>query len=195
MLAVQFVDIFWAIFVMAGMEYGHIDTNLPGNYLVLDDMPWSHSLLTNLGWSALFYGLCRYALKLPQRASLLLGIVALSHWVLDIPMHRADLPLWPGGVKIGFGLWNYPAFAQILEIGLLGLCFGGWLIHRVKAQLAIWPAMIFFVILVAIQAINAIMPAPKGGMVDVALMALPLFLGIPILAAIIDWRYRKRALA
>jgi hypothetical protein len=45
-------------------------------------------------------------------------IAAMSHWVLDILMHTADLPILGFGhhdKKIGLGLWRYPKFAFVFE--------------------------------------------------------------------------------
>ena len=42
-----------------------------------------------------------------------------SHWVLDVVVHRPDMPLYDNSLKIGLGLWNYPALAFVLEIAVL----------------------------------------------------------------------------
>src|SRR5690606_34327743 len=48
------------------------------------------------------------------------GALVLSHWFLDAPMHRPDLPLWPGSsVLVGAGLWNSPVATVALELGIL----------------------------------------------------------------------------
>jgi hypothetical protein len=50
-------------------------------------------------------------------------LVALSHWLLDLIVHRADLPLLPGNAgdlpKLGFGLWRLPAEAAAFELILV----------------------------------------------------------------------------
>jgi hypothetical protein len=43
----------------------------------------------------------------------------LSHWFLDLPVHRPDLTLAGFDSKLGLGLWNYPLIAQLVEMGLL----------------------------------------------------------------------------
>jgi len=35
----------------------------------------------------------------------LIGLVV-SHWVLDVVVHGPDVPLYPGGPKLGFSIWN-----------------------------------------------------------------------------------------
>ena len=47
------------------------------------------------------------------------GLVA-SHWILDLLMHRPDLPLAPGGgPTVGLGLWRSVPVTLALELGLL----------------------------------------------------------------------------
>jgi hypothetical protein len=61
---------------------------------------------------------------------LVLEAVAFSHWVLDLVMHRADLPLLPGNAGglplLGFGLWRSPVASILLEAALLA---GGVLLY------------------------------------------------------------------
>ena len=45
----------------------------------------------------------------------------MSHWLLDLFAHRPDLPIFPGGPRVGLGLWNFPAAAIALEAILLAL--------------------------------------------------------------------------
>lgn len=54
------------------------------------------------------------------------GALVLSHWLLDAPMHRPDLPLWPGSsVLVGGGLWNSIPATIAVEFVLFAL--GLWL--------------------------------------------------------------------
>lgn len=116
-LASQFIDLLWPFFLLFGIEAARID---PGNtaFTPLDfyHYPYSHSLLTVLLWSVAFGGVY-YALKRNAQASLILGIVVFSHWVLDFATHRPDLPLAPGSdIYFGLGLWNHVAAAIIVEV-------------------------------------------------------------------------------
>ena len=36
--------------------------------------------------------------------------------MLDFLVHRPDLPLWPGGPKVGLGLWNSWVLETLLEV-------------------------------------------------------------------------------
>lgn len=54
----------------------------------------------------------------------MVGLAVLSHWVLDSIVHRPDLPLWPGGPRVGLGLWNSWLAAICAETLIYGL--GVW---------------------------------------------------------------------
>lgn len=65
-----------------------------------------------------------------RRAGTVLAAVAFSHWVLDLLVHRADLPILPGNAAdlplLGFGLWRSPTASIVLEAVLL---VGGVLLY------------------------------------------------------------------
>jgi hypothetical protein len=123
-LVCQTIDIFWATFVLLGIEkvrfVDHINAT---NSLDLYFMPFTHSLPGALGWAfgiASLYWL--FAKSNPNRVrnTVLFGVVVLSHWVLDLLVHMPDLPLWYDSYKVGFGLWNFQIFECVLELTLIG---------------------------------------------------------------------------
>lgn len=117
--AVQFVDLLWPLFLLMGIEHVRI---APGNtaFTPLDfyDYPISHSLLTGIGWS-LAFGLVYYAIRRSAKSAWILAGCVISHWVLDVVSHRADMPIMPGmNMYIGLGLW-YSVPATIIVEGAL----------------------------------------------------------------------------
>ncbi len=114
------LDLLWPILLLLGLESVRVN---PGDTaftaLAFDSYPWSHSLLLVMGWAALasFVGRRLYG---TWRAGALLGGLVLSHWVLDVITHRPDLPLWPAGPMVGFGLWNSVPGTILVEASLLG---------------------------------------------------------------------------
>jgi len=113
--AAQLADVLWPILVAIGIEQVRID---PGNTAVtpLDfvSYPYSHSLATLIVW-ALVLG---WIVSVRSRRDVFAVIAALvvSHWVLDYVTHRPDMPLYPGGPKLGLGLWNSRAATVAVEV-------------------------------------------------------------------------------
>jgi hypothetical protein len=121
-LAVQWVDILWSVFVLLGVEKVRIVPGITAtNALDLYYMPYTHGLLTSLGWAVLV-ALAYAWLARPAgqwRSGALLGAAVFSHWILDLVVHRPDLPLWGDSAKVGLGLWNHPVPAFLLEAAVL----------------------------------------------------------------------------
>jgi hypothetical protein len=181
-LAVQWIDVMWSLLVLLGIEKVRI---VPGftasNALDLYYMPYTHSLLGVLCWSALAYLVCQ--LVPPWRGKktgLILAAAVFSHWVLDLIVHVPDLSLYDSVGKIGFGLWNYRSAAFALEMAVL---FGGMaLLYKTAAHKA---RLIGFVIfLAAVQVVNTFFfPPPKS---DQA-MAISAFVSYMVLALMAWW--------
>lgn len=180
-IACQLVDIFWALFVLLGIEKLHV---VPGftatNPLDLYFMPYTHSLVATLLW-ALLAGLAyrqRTLAVATWRAAVVVGLVVASHWFLDLLVHVPDLPVGLHGPRLGLGLWNHPALAMALELSLL------WL--------AIWislPAagrhgrryLLLGLLMSAVQLSSLVIPPPDRDY-GIALSALALY-GLLILLA------------
>lgn len=120
-LAAQLPDALWPIFLFAGAEQVAVHPGItrvtPLDFL---HYPYSHSLLLAGLWAAAF-ALAHFAFRRRGKAALLLFAVALSHWGLDWLVHRPDLPLFPGGPKLGLGLWNNVPATLALELGSFAL--------------------------------------------------------------------------
>jgi len=159
-VAVQLLDVFWAPFVLLGIEKVRIVPGITAsNPLDLYYMPYTHSLLAALLWSAGAF--LAYRLLGPRRggpmAAVVVGLAVLSHWPLDLLVHRPDLPLYDDTVKVGLGLWNLPMVALALEATLL---FGGmWLYFGVAAPPR-GPMVVFGLAMVTIQVYVFFGPPP-----------------------------------
>ena len=127
MLATMWLDVVFTPLYLAGVET--LDTPPGGGYgTSVIHADYTHSLLGALLLSAVFGGFGAW--RWGRRVGGVLGAVAFSHWVLDLVMHRADLPLLPGNAGglplLGFGLWRFPVAAVLLEAALL---LGGVLLY------------------------------------------------------------------
>src|SRR6266566_2637901 len=107
-VAVQLVDVAWAILVLLGVEKARIVPGITAsNPLDLYYMPYTHSLAAALLWSLGALVCYRLAVSTSSKISALVVAAAVfSHWVLDFLVHRPDLPLYDNTAKVGLGLWN-----------------------------------------------------------------------------------------
>ncbi len=124
-LAAQFLDLLWPSLLLLGFEHVVIS---PGasRMTPLDfvDYPISHSLVAACGWGILI-GALFYWVRGSRRGALICGLLVPSHWLLDLVVHRPDLPVFPvGGPKVGMGLWSSLPGTLAVEIGLLALGVG-----------------------------------------------------------------------
>ena len=127
-VAVQLADMLWPILLLLGWEHAHFEAG-PNPFLVLwlDSIPISHSLLTLIAWGALFAGLYHWRSGY-ARGALVVALAVVSHWVLDFVTHRPDMPLYPGGPKLGLGLWNSVAGTIGVEAAMFVV--GVWMYLR-----------------------------------------------------------------
>jgi hypothetical protein len=114
-----------------------------------------------------------------------------SHWFLDLLVHRQDLPLvHDHEEKLGFGLWNEPLLVIPLEMGLL---LGGFAVYMgaSKARGAIGNIVPWLVLatLFAAQFINWFTPHASD-QATFSVMGLTAYFGLAALAFWLD-RTRK----
>jgi hypothetical protein len=172
-LAVQLVDYFWAGFVLVGVERVRLDPSLPSNPLVLEHMPYTHSLIGTLVFAALA-GLVVRRVSGDVAAAFAVAAAVASHWLLDVIVHRPDMTLWGSPPKLGLALWNFPVLGLALELGLLAgtalacLRIGAIPPSRRRALLVLVGA------LAAVQ-IGTVLAPPPFGPTGVALTALVFF--------------------
>jgi LexA-binding, inner membrane-associated putative hydrolase len=113
--APNLLDLLWPIFLLLGWERVAI---VPGKtaFTPLDfiSYPITHSLLGALGWATLF-AVLYYSVAKYKRGAIVIWIGVVSHWFLDLIVHRPDLPIYPGGPRLGLGLWNSPVATVVIE--------------------------------------------------------------------------------
>ncbi len=123
MLACQWLDVVFVPLFLAGVEPLEAVAGTHGGYgETIIHADYTHSLVGALALAALFGALA--SLAWGRRAGLVLGGVVFSHWLLDLLMHRQDLPIWPGhgsGPRLGFGLWRSPAASIAVELLLVAV--------------------------------------------------------------------------
>ena len=186
-LAVQLLDVLWSIFVLLGIEKLRI---VPGitdsNALDLYFMPYTHSLLGALVWSALA-GALWLLLRRSRREAVVVAAAVYSHWVLDLIVHRPDLPLFGEGRKVGLGLWNHRWLALLAEAlvlvgGLVAYLRGPAARTRVNRYGAIALVLCFL----AIQASRVAAPPVPSSDRAVALAARTAYLVFALVTVFLD---------
>jgi hypothetical protein len=128
-LAAQFIDLLWPTFLFMGLERVRIEPGATAVVpLVFEHYPYTHSLLAVLGWAVLIGGL-HLLLMRDRRSAFVLGLLVLSHWVLDLLVHKPDLQILPwSDTVVGLRLWTSLTLTLALEVPLFML--GVWLYAR-----------------------------------------------------------------
>lgn len=189
-IAVQFVDVLWAVFVPMGIEKVRITPGITAsNPFDLYYMPYSHSLVAALLWSGAAFVGYKLTRSRAAYAAFLLAAAVFSHWVLDLIVHRPDLPLYDDTYKMGFGVWNYPVVAFALEAGLL---FGGMLLYlrstSAVSKVGKYGMPAFGIVLLAVQAVVFFGSPPSSP----SAAALTAILSYVVFAAVVYWLEKKR---
>jgi hypothetical protein len=127
MLATVWLDVVFVPLFLTGIETIDSAPGTHGGYGTgIIHANYTHSIVGALALSGMF-GYVAYRLW-GRRCGLILGAVVMSHWLLDLIVHRADLPLLPGNAgglpTLGFGLWRYPGLSAVAELTLVvaGAC-------------------------------------------------------------------------
>ena len=123
MVATYLLDIVFIILLAAGgiENFAPIDPAHPSYGAVIIHAYYTHSLVGALLISAIAGLIARRFWG--QRNGLVIGAVVFSHWVLDLLVHRPDLPILPNNLGnlplLGFGLWQVPVVSFLVELVLV----------------------------------------------------------------------------
>ncbi len=131
MLATVWLDIVFVPLLLAGIERIEVVPGTQGGYgLGVIYADYTHSILGAVLLSVIF-GVAA-GLAWERRAGWVLGAMVFSHWLLDLVVHRADMPILPGNAghlpRLGLGLWRVPAASIIAELTLV--VAGAWMYWR-----------------------------------------------------------------
>ena len=127
LLASEVPDLLFFGFEAAGIEYQAVaqtDLNQGLQIISPGSNPWSHGLFMTAVWAILVAGIA-FLLFRNRRTSIVLGLMVLSHWVLDFLVHPPELSLlFDGSLLVGLSLWSSGfglIISVILEVVLLAV--------------------------------------------------------------------------
>jgi len=163
-LAAQFLDLLWPSLLLLDLETVRI---VPGatvvTPLVFEHYPISHSLLAVLGWAVLVGGI-HFLLKRNRIGAFVLGVLVISHWILDLVVHQPDLPLFPGSFTVvGLNIWSSLPLTLAIEGSLFA--FGVWLYTRATTHndgIGRWGFVALVVFLTGTYVANLFGPPPPS---------------------------------
>ena len=189
-VAVQLLDFLWAPFVLLGIEKVRFVPGITAtNALDLYYMPYTHSLIGALFWSAVAFAIYKIGWRniASNSAALLVGFAVFSHWLLDLIVHRPDLAIYDDTLKVGFGLWNHRGIEFVLEIGIL--VFGAVLYLKRNSAIARKIGIIIFVAtLVLIQTSNTFLRRLPSSDRAFAITALVFYTIFAVIAFLLEKR-------
>jgi len=171
-LAAQLVDGVWPVFLLLGWEKVEIVPGITAvTPLLFVSYPYTHSLAAGGIW-ALILGGGYYVLRRDGVGAGWIAALVVSHWLLDFISHRPDMPLWPGGPKVGLGLWYSVPATLAVEFALIA---GGlWLYFsatRARDRIGTL-ALVAFVTVLAVLYLAAVFGPPPPSVQMLAMSGL-----------------------
>lgn len=161
--AAMLPDLVWPILVLVRTEQVAASPGQsPFTPLEFTTNPWSHSLLMGLLLGCIA-GLVYAYRSLNIAGTLMIPLLAMSHWLLDWITHTSVLPLVPGGPPHGLGLWQSLPHAILLESILL---IWGVLVYsrgtEARDRTGRYSFWLFVVFVSGLYLTEACVPAPSG---------------------------------
>ena len=192
--ATQLVDIGWMFFILFDLERVEISPGITdANALNFVDYPYTHSLLGACVWTALAMigaWLWFRTRSLSLRPTVVIGLIVLSHFWLDVIVHRPDLTLaGERTATLGFGLWNSIPATLILELGMLGA--GMWLYYSATRPVSnggVWGQIVFMTALTVLW-IPSVFGSVPPNTVAISITGI---VTTPMILLTTHWLERKR---
>jgi membrane-bound metal-dependent hydrolase YbcI (DUF457 family) len=126
MLATVWLDIVFIPLFVKGIETIVPVAGENGYGAIIIHADYTHSIVGMAVLSALLGAMCWPFIG--RRSAIVVGLVAASHWALDLIVHRADMAILPGDAmhlpRLGLGLWRVPTASIVVE--LLLVIAGAW---------------------------------------------------------------------
>jgi hypothetical protein len=106
-----------------------------------------------------------------------MGALVVSHWFLDVPVHRPDLPIFgANGPKVGWGLWNSIPATLLLEFGVFAIGIAIYL-HGTRPldRIGSWGLWAYIAVLAVVYLASMSAPPPNERVLAVSALGIWLF--------------------
>ena len=135
MLATVWLDVVFLPLFLLGIEtIAPIPGSAGGYGRNIIHADYTHSLVGAALLAILFGAVA--AVPWGGRVGAVLGAVVFSHWVLDLIVHRGDMPILPANAgslpRLGLGMWEFSTVSIALELALV--VAGAYLYWRAARQ-------------------------------------------------------------
>ncbi|HKF02251.1 MAG TPA: hypothetical protein VKB49_08040 [Candidatus Sulfotelmatobacter sp.] len=174
-------DFLLGVFAAFGVEHATVPADFTNRHYLLFTFPYSHGLLALIVWSTIFGFLVSRVLGFRgQRVWLLVGLVALSHFLLDGLVHVAGLPLvGENSPKLGLGLWNHMPLELSIEtlMAVMGLVIYWKITGAAGSGLSRYGIAIFVIVMTALTWTQLLPnPAPTARELTITWIVAPIVL-------------------
>ena len=181
LVGVGFPDLLWGVTILAGVESVKMGTSPLQRDIEFTRYPISHSLvLTNIIALVPAVG---FGLFLGWQAALVFVLASISHWLLDVIVHKRDLPVLGFGpdIKVGFGLWNWSRTSFFVEFAIV---VAATLVFEPPAK---WLWIFVAALLLHLANINSFFGFTKSSMMGARGYAVLAWIGFVALAVIFSF--------
>lgn len=118
------LDLLLWFFILVGWESVVIPADFPHTHQAAFAFPYSHGLFASVVWSvlagAIVFLLPRTRVGGKPGPAFLVAGVVFSHWLLDVLVHRPELPVTGAASRhVGLGLWDDMPLALGVEAALV----------------------------------------------------------------------------
>lgn len=120
MVSTQLLDIVFIPLLLTGIET--IEPIGDGGYgEAIIHAEFTHSLIGALLLAAISMFIAWRVWN--RRSAIVIGSLTFSHWLIDLLVHRSDMPILPGNIRdwplLGLRLWEFPAVSAVVELSII----------------------------------------------------------------------------
>jgi hypothetical protein len=150
-------DILWTVLTPLGLEGGY---SLGSQEFHQPRLTWSHSVVTTLGWTVLWGGVCYIITRArdgvePGRMGIFGALTLLTHWVFGDAPFAHSFFLAPGASNLPMlHLYRYPLVAFVIELVAVGVLWAFFMrsVRKPGVPLGIAPhAMLLSLLLLTVM--------------------------------------------